>query len=129
MPVLLDTTVVIDCLRGRPAIRRVRQAATAGDRLFCTPISVEEVARGLLHDEAGRVKRFFNSVEVVPLQRTQGWQAGIWRREFARKGITLSQADCLIASAALAVNARLATGNPSHFPMEEIQVEHWPVGE
>jgi hypothetical protein len=22
----------------------------------------------------------------------------------------------------------LATGNPKHFPMAELEVEHWPVG-
>jgi len=129
MPVLLDTTVVIDCLRGRPAQDRVRLAAGSGDRLYSTPITVEEVARGLRKGEGDDVERFFNGVEVLPLRRQEGWQAGIWRREFAARGITLSQADCLIASAALSVGARLATGNPSHFPMTEIQVEHWPVGD
>jgi hypothetical protein len=29
----------------------------------------------------------------------------------------------------MAVGARLATGNPKHFPMPELEVEHWPVGE
>jgi predicted nucleic acid-binding protein len=43
-------------------------------------------------------------------------------------GVTLSQADCLIASAAVGAGARLATGNPKDFPMEELEVEHWPAG-
>jgi predicted nucleic acid-binding protein len=42
--------------------------------------------------------------------------------------VTLSQSDCLIAAAALTVGARLATGNPKHFPMTELEVDHWPVG-
>ena len=37
--------------------------------------------------------------------------------------------DCLVAAAAHAAAAVLATGNPRHFPMTEIEVEHWPVGE
>jgi predicted nucleic acid-binding protein len=36
--------------------------------------------------------------------------------------------NCLIAAAAVGVGARLATGNPKHFPMEELEVEHWPAG-
>lgn len=55
-------------------------------------------------------------------------RAGQWRREFASEGITLHQADCLIAAAADSLGARLATGNPADFPMEDIPVEHWPVG-
>jgi predicted nucleic acid-binding protein len=35
----------------------------------------------------------------------------------------------LIAAAAAGVGARLITGNPKDFPMDEITVEHWPVGE
>jgi hypothetical protein len=25
--------------------------------------------------------------------------------------------------------AALATGNPSHFPMAEVELDHWPVGQ
>ncbi|MDT5297453.1 MAG: hypothetical protein QOG79_695, partial [Mycobacterium sp.] len=44
------------------------------------------------------------------------------------RGITLHQADCLIAAATAGIDARLATGNPADFPMDDITVEHWPVG-
>jgi predicted nucleic acid-binding protein len=74
------------------------------------------------------VLRFLRGLHLAPLSRVEGERAGRWRRDFARRGITLSQADCLIAAAAMAVGARLATGNPKHFPMPELEVEHWPVG-
>ena len=32
------------------------------------------------------------------------------------------------AWAAAGVGARLATGNPRHFPMPELRVEHWVAG-
>lgn len=64
----------------------------------------------------------------IPLGVREGWQAGTWRRDFAARGITLPQADCLIAAAALQAGAVLATGNPKDFPMPELQLEHWPVG-
>ena len=47
----------------------------------------------------------------------------------AEAGITLAQADCLIAAAAVSIGVPLATGNPKHFPMSELSVEHWLVGE
>ncbi len=94
--VLLDTTVLIDLLRGRPAaLRRLRTLREVGD----------------------------------PLDAEEGWRAGEWRRTFATRGLTLAQADCLIAAAALALGGRLATGNPKDFPMPELTVEHWPAGE
>lgn len=68
------------------------------------------------------------SLRDAPLSSAEGWVAGEWRRRYAARGRTLSQSDCLIAAAALGIGARLATGNPKHFPMAEIEVEHWPVG-
>jgi predicted nucleic acid-binding protein len=64
----------------------------------------------------------------VPLGGAEGERAGIWRREYARRGVTLSQADCLVAATAFRVGATLATGNVRDYPMDEIPVEHWPVG-
>lgn len=66
---------------------------------------------------------------MAPLGRTAGARAGTWRREHAARGVTLSQADCLIAAAAVGVSATLVTGNPDDFPVEDLAVEHWPVGE
>ncbi len=55
--------------------------------------------------------------------------AGSWRRRFGEQGITLTQADCLIAAAAVSAGARLATGNVRDFPMPELELEHWPAGD
>ena len=59
---------------------------------------------------------------------SEAQMAGAWRRRFASRGTTVSQADCLIAAAAHSVAARLVTGTPRHFPMREADVEHWRVG-
>lgn len=54
--------------------------------------------------------------------------AGTFRREAAAEGTTLTQADCLIAAAAVTAGARLATGNPKDFEHTPALVDHWPVG-
>jgi predicted nucleic acid-binding protein len=125
---LLDTTVLIDVLRGRQAVSRLRELRTSGDRPCTCAINVEEVYRGILPQEQDSVKRLFSGLRIVPLGEREGRLAGGWRREFSNRGITLAQADCLIAAAAISIGGRLATGNPADFPMEELQVEHWPVG-
>ena len=65
---------------------------------------------------------------MAPLGATEGELAGTWRRAFASQGVILHQADCLIAAAAVRLDATLATGNPGEFPFDELLVEHWPVG-
>lgn len=126
---LLDTTVLIDYLRGRPVVERVGTLVERGDQLCTSPINVEEIVRGLRPGEMSAADDLFDGLRVVPIGRPEGRQAGEWRRRFAARGATLSQADCLVAAAAHAATAVLATGNPRHFPMTEIEVEHWPVGE
>jgi predicted nucleic acid-binding protein len=126
--VLLDSTVLIDVLRGRPASDRLRAARASGVRLHVCAVNVEEVVRGLKAGEEDAASRLFAGLRAVPLRKPEGRQAGEWRREFAARGVTLSQADALIAAAALASGGRLATGNPAHFPMTELTIEHWPVG-
>jgi len=125
---LLDTTVLIDALRGRAAADRVRSLRREGTVPYVSAINIEEVVRGLFPTEEGDANRLFHGLRIAPLGHREGERAGRWRREFAAGGITLSQADCLIAAAAMGVEGRLATGNPDHFPMPQLRVEHWPVG-
>lgn len=128
MAVLLDTTVLIDALRGRPAGQRLLALRSSGQVPWVCAINVEEVWRGVRAGEEPAVTRLFNGLRIAALGRSEGERAGVWRRTFATRGVTLAQADCLIAAAAVAVGARLATGNPKDFPMPELEVEHWPVG-
>ena len=127
--VLLDTTVLIDLLRGRPDARsRLLALRDAGDVPWTCAVAVEEIVRGLRPREQAPARALFAGLRPVLLGAAEGWQAGEWRRDYARRGRTLTQADCLFAAAALSLGGRLATGNPRDFPMRELTVEHWPVG-
>ena len=128
MPVLLDTTVLIDVLRGRSAAGRLLASRSSGEVPLVCCINVEEIWRGIRPDEEDDAGRRVDALRLADLGVAEGQLAGRWRREAAARGITLSQADCLIAAAAVGVGAQLATGNPKHFPMEELEVEHWPAG-
>lgn len=125
---LLDTTVLIDSLRGLSAAERVRGLRESEQLPYICAVNVEEVLRGARAEEEEVVASFLGGLQIAPLGRGEGELAGRWRRDFARAGITLGQADCLIAAAAVGVGARLVTGNPRHFPMSELEVEHWPAG-
>ena len=126
---LLDTTVLIDVLRGRPAtVERLGRAGGAREALWTCAVNVEETVRGLRPSEVEAARRLFEGLRIAPLGREQGMLAGAWRRDFAARGVTLAQADCLVAAAAVGVGARLATGNPKDFPMEALEVDVWVAG-
>ena len=126
---VLDSTVLIDFLRGRPAVARVARLRASDDIPATTAVNVEEIVRGLRPDEVDAARRLFAGLVVLPIDAGVAWQAGAWRRSFSACGITLYQADCLVAAAAWSNHATLVTGNPKDFPMDEIVVEHWPVGQ
>ena len=125
---LLDSTVLIDALRGRPAASRVSGLRRRGVDPWVCAVSVEEIWRGLRQGEEAAARRLFNALRLAPLGVAQAIKAGTWRRDFAEGGVTLHQADCLIAAAAEGIGATIATANVDDFPMGEVLVEHWPVG-
>lgn len=129
MSVLLDTTVLIDVLRGRPrTVERLTALRRHGGVPFTTPINVEEIHRGLRDGELAAATLLFDGLRIAPIGRAEGSRAGDWRRDRALAGVTLAQADCLIAAVAVSAGVPLATGNPKHFPMRDVEIEHWPPG-
>lgn len=125
---LLDSTVLIDVLRGHRAGVRLVRLRRRGIEPWVCAISIEEIWRGLHPGEESAARRLFNGLRLAPLGVAQGMQAGIWRRNYAKQGVTLQQADCLIAAASEGVGATLATANIRDFPMQEVLVELWPAG-
>ena len=126
--IVLDSTVLIEALRGREAADRIKAMRRQSDQAWTCAISVEEIWRGLRTEEVRPAEKLFRGLRIAPLGRTEGVTAGSWRRDFASRGITLHQADCLIAAATLSIGGRLATANVSDFPMEELSVDNWPIG-
>jgi hypothetical protein len=124
---LLDSTVLIDALRGRSAAGRLMGLRRTGTEPWVCAISIEEIWRGLRPDEEPVVRRLVNGLRLAPLGATEGIRAGTWRRAFAEQGVTLRQADCLIAAAAVGIGANLATANVADFPMDELSVDPWPT--
>jgi predicted nucleic acid-binding protein len=90
-------------------------------------ISVEEVTRGLHPGEDAAFESLLQGLFAAPIGIPEGRLAGYWWRSLARRGRTISQADALVAAAAVGMGGRLATGNPKDFPVRGLEVEHWPV--
>ena len=128
MLLVLDTTVLIDHLRGRPVVQRIDQLLDRGVTMATTAINVEEIVRGLRDSERAAAEGLFAGLALLPITAEAAWRAGEWRREHAARGVTLWQADCLIAATASLHRADLATGNPKDFPMDGVVVQHWSVG-
>lgn len=121
---LLDSTVLIDFLRG---VEHVRERLRDRPGVFLTSaVVVDQVLYGIRSGEGKATHRLIEGLDVVAVGRLEAVLAARWRREFARRGVTLQQADCLIAACAVTRGVPLATANVKDFPMEELTLEHWP---
>jgi len=89
--VLLDSTVLIDALRGRAAAERVAGLRRSGIEPWACVVSVEEIWRGLREGEDSQARRLFSGLRLAPLGVSEGVRAGSWRRTFARRGVELHE--------------------------------------
>jgi predicted nucleic acid-binding protein len=132
---LLDTTVLIDILRGRPQTREKLRALRRGrDSLYCCVVNVEEIVRGLRPTDEEGAQRLLAGLRLAHIGRREAWDAGEWRHLLAARGQSVAQADALIAAAAHSLGATIATGNIKDFPTDQapldgLLVEHWPAGQ
>jgi len=126
---LLDTTVIIDCLRGREeAVVFLAQIATEGSAVGCCVINIAEVYAGMRENEREVTKRFLDSLEYYEATRNIAEQAGEHKRQYAEKGITLSLSDVIIAAVAISNNLILVTDNLRHYPMPELNIKQIEAG-
>lgn len=114
--IVLDTTVLIDVLRGhRPALDYLR---SLDEVPACSEISRVEVLRGVRQREREVVEQLFRALRWIPVDEQVARRAGAlgraWRRSHA-----LASADLVIAATTEELGADLATSNVRHYPMFE----------
>lgn len=117
MTVLLDTSVLIDVLRGEgEAVRYLDRLAAIP---LCSEISRIETVRGLRSSERSAARRLLASLEWVAVDRDVAERAGELGRRWRASHPGIATADLAIAATAELQEATLATANLRHFPMIE----------
>jgi len=121
---LLDTTVIIDHLRGIEKVSRfLEQIGLKGDTAGCCCINIAEVYSGMLEKEKEKTDIFISSLFFYEITRNISKTAGRLRQKYAKKGITLSTSDAIIGAASLIYDLTLATKNIKHYPFPDIKIE------
>lgn len=115
MSTVVDTSVIIDILRGLPA------AADYVERLeevpACSEITRVEVIRGLRSGERVPTERLFQLLRWVALDESISRRAGELGRKWRKSYPGISSPDLVVAATAEQLGADLATSNVRHFPM------------
>jgi len=132
MPVLIDTDVAIELLRGNPkCLSRVAQLT---DPLSISSISAAELYFGAYNsahpeENAERVAEFLADLKFVTLTEDSARQFGRLKAAMRRNSRQIGPFDMLIATIALENGCTLATGNVRHFQyVPDLRVEDWIRG-
>jgi len=114
-PILVDTDVMVDFLRGHPKAVAIVQANS--NRIILSSIVVAELYAGVRgDDELNTLDNLISLFRVIPVSPILAKSGGLYKRDYARAhGIGL--ADAIIAATADSENAELKTLNTKHYPM------------
>jgi predicted nucleic acid-binding protein len=111
---VLDTSVLVDILRGAPAA--VTYARELTERI-CSEVTRVEVIRGLRSRERRGAELMFAEIGWIPVDEEIARRAGELGRRYRRTHPGIGVSDLIIAATAQFVGMELATANTKHFPM------------
>lgn len=120
---LLDTTVLIDHLRGDEDVAGSLLSLLQGGHSLCTScVNVAEIERGVQSRERRAAEALLDRLEFLPTTREAARRAGNYLADWTRRGRTVHLADALVAGTARTHGAVLVTENVTDFPMRDIRV-------
>lgn len=120
MTVLVDTTILIDHLRGDArALNLLSELFDTEDRVWVATPTRTEVIAGVRKGEEAAMAQMFAILSWVDVDVGVADAAGELARQYARSRAGIDTTDYLIAAAAMSIGARLVTANVRHYPMIE----------
>jgi len=114
-PVIVDTDIMVDFLRGKPEAMELIQKFS--DRIILSSIVSAELYAGVKGPhELSLLDNLISLFRIVPVSPGIARSGGLYKNEFGKShGVGL--ADAMIAATCLAENAELLTLNTKHYPM------------
>jgi len=119
---LLDSDVLIWCLRGRKDVLQLVRELHKESLPGCSSMSIIEVQLGVKKGEEEATHTFLDALRDYPVEGPIAHQAAEYIREWQKKSKTLDFVDAIIAATCTTHQLILVTYNLSHFPMSDIRL-------
>jgi predicted nucleic acid-binding protein len=114
---LVDTSILIDFLRGHPGAGQLLQSERLAAPLHASEITRLEVLAGMRSVEVGDTRLLLSTLTWHPVDSDVAEDAGALGRRWLPSHRGIDGADLAIAATAIRNNLRLLTRNVKHFPM------------
>jgi predicted nucleic acid-binding protein len=116
--ILLDTSILIDHLRGNPAAgEALDEAASEGHGLVVSTLTVVELMAGMRSHERTATGSLMDALTTVDVDDEISQRAGELARRFRSSHQGVGVVDYVIGATAQHLDAALWTRNLRHFPM------------
>ena len=122
---LLDTGVLIRCLRGNQQAQSLWDALSNTGDLHISAVTYLEIVAGMQPREEDITYDILTSCICHPLDESVAERAGRLIARYRSQGVALGVPDAAIAAIALLSDATLVTYNRKHFPIPELVI--YPV--
>ncbi|MDA8354968.1 MAG: type II toxin-antitoxin system VapC family toxin [Actinomycetota bacterium] len=117
MSALVDTSVLIDYLRGHAGAGALLERERVADVLHASEIIRIEVLAGMRPTEEDDTRALLSTLVWHPVDSEIAEEAGALGRRWLPSHRTIDSADLAIAATVVRTGARLLTRNVRHFPM------------
>jgi predicted nucleic acid-binding protein len=115
--VLVDTSVLIDYLRGHAGAGDLLEQERAAAPLHASEITRLEILAGMRTAEEDGTRSLLSTLIWHPVDAAVAEEAGALGRRWLPSHHTIDSADLAIAAIAIRLDSRLLTRNVRHFPM------------
>lgn len=118
MKILLDTSVLIDHLRGfEAATAYLEEVKSRGDEPWSVTVVRTEVLAGMQPRNEESTRAFLSEIDWLDVDPALADRAGDLARQYLKSHPGVDTIDYIVAASADALEAQLATTNLKHFPM------------
>ncbi len=117
MSSLIDTSILIDYLRGHAGAGDLLERERTAGVLHASEITRLEVLAGMRSAEEDDTRALLSTLTWHPVDIEIAEEAGALGRQWLRSHHTIDSADLAIAATAIRTGTRLLTRNIKHFPM------------
>jgi predicted nucleic acid-binding protein len=120
-PVLVDSDVLIEILRGRNAdiLKRWMELGESNTLVAYSPVSSAEIWHGARASEGDAIAAVFAALTCIPIDAVIGKRAGEYLARF-HASHAMERGDALIAATVSVHSLRLWTRNRKYFPMRDV---------
>jgi len=115
--VLVDTSVLIDYLRGHQGTADLLEQERAAAPLHASEMTRLEILAGMRTAEEDATRSLLSTLVWHPVDAEVAEEAGSLGRSWLPSHHTIDSADLAIAATAIRIGAQLLTRNVRHFPM------------